>query len=49
VDLYSPEYDFVYGEADVNAGVAALSTYRLISENPNSQSVNQMIIYLRRG
>ena len=38
VDLYSPEYDFVYGEADVNAGVATFSTYRLISENPNNQS-----------
>ena len=36
VDLYSPEYDFVYGEADVNSGVATLSTYRLISENPDT-------------
>jgi len=31
VDLYSPGYDFVYGEADVNAGVATLSINRLIT------------------
>jgi archaemetzincin len=36
VDLYSPEYDFIYGEANVNSGVATLSTYRLISENPDT-------------
>ena len=38
VDLYSPEYEFVYGEADVNSGVATLSTHRLISKNPNNHS-----------
>jgi archaemetzincin len=32
VDLYSPGYDFVYGEADVISGVATLSVYRLISD-----------------
>lgn len=29
VDLYSPDYDFVYGEADINSGVATLSVFRL--------------------
>jgi archaemetzincin len=29
VDLYSPDYDFVYGEAEMASGVATLSTYRL--------------------
>ena len=29
VDLYSPGYDFVYGEADMNSGVATLSISRL--------------------
>jgi archaemetzincin len=32
VDLYSPGYDFVYGEADVRAGVATLSINRLVTE-----------------
>jgi archaemetzincin len=38
VDLYSPGYDFVYGEADVHCGVATLSTFRLISENPDGDA-----------
>jgi archaemetzincin len=29
VDLYSPGYEFVYGEADVGCGVGTVSTYRL--------------------
>ena len=29
VDLYCPDYDFVFGEADADAGVATLSIYRL--------------------
>jgi len=32
VDMYSPGYDFVYGEADVQAGVATLSINRLLPE-----------------
>ncbi|MFC2022979.1 archaemetzincin family Zn-dependent metalloprotease [Chloroflexota bacterium] len=32
VDLYSPGFDFVFGEADVNAGVASVSLYRLPPE-----------------
>ena len=31
VDLYSPEYDFVYGEAEISSGTATLSLYRLRS------------------
>lgn len=31
VDMYSPGYDFVYGEADMKAGIATLSVYRLIT------------------
>ncbi len=37
VDLYSPKYDFVYGEADIKSGVATLSTYRLI---PKDQGIH---------
>jgi len=29
VDLYSPDFDFVFGEADVGAGVSVVSLYRL--------------------
>jgi archaemetzincin len=35
VDLYSPGYDFVYGEAKISSGVATLSIYRL---RPKSHS-----------
>jgi archaemetzincin len=31
VDMYSPGYDFVYGEADITAGIATLSIYRLVN------------------
>jgi len=30
LDLYSPGYDFIYGEADVKAGLATLSINRLM-------------------
>jgi archaemetzincin len=29
VDLYSPEFDFVFGEAEIGSGVATVSLYRL--------------------
>ncbi len=29
VDLYSPEFDFVFGEAEISSGVATVSFYRL--------------------
>jgi archaemetzincin len=32
VDMYSPGYDFIYGEADIEAGVATLSINRLVSD-----------------
>jgi archaemetzincin len=46
VDLYSPGYDFVYGEADINAGVATLSINRLISKEQNIPS--NFNLYLER-
>ena len=36
VDLYSTGYDFVYGEADIRAGVATLSINRLVTEGRDS-------------
>ena len=32
VDLYSPDFDFVFGEAEISSGVATVSLYRLRSE-----------------
>ena len=32
VDLFSPEFEYIYGEADVGAGLATLSLYRLHPE-----------------
>jgi archaemetzincin len=32
VDLYSPGFDYIYGEADVAAGIATLSLHRLHPE-----------------
>src|SRR5271157_747178 len=29
VDLYSPGFDYIYGEADIAAGIATLSLHRL--------------------
>jgi len=36
VDLYSPGYEFVYGEAEMSSGTATLSIYRLRSRKRNS-------------
>ena len=48
VDLYSPGYDFVYGEADIRAGVATLSINRLVTEgrdiSPDLGLVTERII-----
>ncbi len=33
VDLYSPGYDFVFGEAEIGSGVATVSFYRLLPES----------------
>ena len=43
VDMYSPGYDFVYGEADIKAGIATLSINRLVSENQNIQTAPGLI------
>jgi archaemetzincin len=32
VDLYSPGFDYIYGEADVQAGICTLSLFRLHPE-----------------
>jgi archaemetzincin len=42
VDLYSPDFDYIYGEADVAAGIATLSLYRLhpeFSGEPRDQAL----------
>ena len=33
VDLYSPEFEFVFGEAEMSSGVATVSLYRLRPEH----------------
>jgi len=43
VDMYSPGYDFVYGEADIKAGIATLSINRLVSENQSVQTTPGLI------
>lgn len=42
VDMYSPGYDFIYGEADVNAGTATLATKRLQFESNGSVSLAEV-------
>ena len=37
VDLYSPGYDFVFGEAEVASGVATISIYRLKEVSDNNR------------
>jgi len=41
VDLYSPEFDFIFGETEISSGVATVSLYRLRPEHyhlhPNSK------------
>jgi archaemetzincin len=46
VDLYSPGYDFVYGEAEMSSGIATLSLYRLKSRRPGTTPDSQ--IFQRR-
>ncbi len=43
VDIYSPGYDFVYGEADINAGVATLSINRLIGDSGSVQDEDRVV------
>ena len=41
VDLYSPGYDFVFGEAETASGVATLSLYRLQPSRPHEELLKQ--------
>lgn len=44
VDLYCPDYDFIFGEADASAGVATLSTYRLKQGTSDTKLIASRII-----
>ena len=48
MDLYSPEFDFVFGEAEIRSGVATLSLYRLRPERyglpPNAKTVEERVV-----
>jgi archaemetzincin len=44
LDLYCPDYDFVFGEADAAAGVATLSIYRLAEGTRDANLVTSRII-----
>ncbi len=44
VDLYSPGYDFVYGEAEISSGIATLSVYRLLGKSRQRNSVSKLIV-----
>ena len=44
VDLYCPDYDFVFGEADAAAGVATLSTYRVKQGTNDARLIASRII-----
>jgi archaemetzincin len=43
VDLYSPGYDFVYGEAEIASGVATLSIYRLKENRRNNGASPELL------
>lgn len=36
VDLFCPDYDFVFGEAEPTAGIATLSTFHLNEDHPDA-------------
>ena len=44
VDLYCPDYDFVFGEADATTGVATLSVYRLKQGADDENLVTSRVI-----
>jgi len=44
VDLYSPGYDFVFGEAETASGVATLSLYRLQPPRADEELLKQRAI-----
>ena len=44
VDLYCPDFDFIFGEADADAGVATLSTFRLRQDITDTKLIEARII-----
>ena len=48
VDLYSPDFDFIFGEAEISSGVATLSLYRLRPERyglpPDAKTFEERVI-----
>ena len=44
VDLYCPDYDFIFGEADAQAGVATLSVYRLKQDTTDKELIVSRIL-----
>ncbi len=48
VDLYSPEFDFVFGEAEIGSGVATVTLYRLLPERyglgPNRKLFEERVV-----
>ena len=44
VDLFCPDFDFVFGEAEPSAGIATLSTYRLKEDAPAAAVLLSRII-----
>ena len=44
MDLTTPDYDFIFGEADFAAGIATLSTFRLKEDTSDPEVLNSRII-----
>ncbi len=44
VDLFCPDFDFVFGEAEPAAGIATLSTFRLKEDNPGAAALVSRIV-----
>jgi len=44
VDLFCPDYDFVFGEAEPGAGIATLSTFRLKEDAPDAAVYTSRVV-----
>ncbi len=44
VDLFTPDYDFIFGEAEVAAGLATLSTFRLKEDTADAGVLRARIV-----
>ncbi|APV44510.1 archaemetzincin [Dehalogenimonas formicexedens] len=44
VDLYCPDYDFIFGEADAEEGIATLSTHRLEEGTNDTKLISKRIV-----